>query len=260
MSRYGGTLFSIYAGRRKKRLTARETMKRKEETALEEKWKKLENIIGYRFQSPRLLSHALTHSSYANEKHWDKTKCNERLEFLGDAVLEVAASEFLFTHYPSMPEGEMTKLRASLVCEPTLAYCAEQFGLGDYLLLGRGEELTGGRKRPSVVSDAMEAVIGAIYLDGGLANAKEFIHRFILNDIEHKQLFYDSKTILQEMVQAESKESLSYELLREEGPDHNKSFEVCVKLGGREFGRGTGRTKKAAEQVAAYHGICTVKK
>ena len=154
----------------------------------------------------------------------------------------------------------MTKLRASLVCEPTLAYCAEQFGLGDYLLLGRGEELTGGRKRPSVVSDAMEAVIGAIYLDGGLANAKEFIHRFILNDIEHKQLFYDSKTILQEMVQAESKESLSYELLREEGPDHNKSFEVCVKLGGREIGRGTGRTKKAAEQVAAYHGICTVKK
>lgn len=222
---------------------------------MEEKWKKLENIIGYRFQSPRLLSHALTHSSYANEKHWDKTKCNERLEFLGDAVLEVAASEFLFTHYPSMPEGEMTKLRASLVCEPTLAYCAEQFGLGDYLLLGRGEELTGGRKRPSVVSDAMEAVIGAIYLDGGLANAKEFIHRFILNDIEHKQLFYDSKTILQEMIQATAGAHLEYEILREEGPDHHKVFEVRALSGGEELGRGTGGTKKAAEAVAAYHGI-----
>ena len=131
--------------------------------------------------------------------------------------------------------------------------------LGDYLLLGKGEDLTGGRKRPSVVSDAMEAVIGAIYLDGGLANAKEFIHKFILNDIEHKQLFYDSKTILQEMVQAKYKETLVYELIKEEGPDHNKSFEVCVKIGDEEIGRGLGRTKKAAEQVAAYHGICRLK-
>ena len=152
----------------------------------------------------------------------------------------------------------MTKLRASLVCEPTFAYCADVLPLGDYLLLGKGEDLTGGRKRPSVVSDAMEAVIGAIYLDGGLANAKEFIHRFILNDIEHKQLFYDSKTILQEMVQAKYKETLVYELLKEEGPDHNKSFEVCVKIGDEEIGRGLGRTKKAAEQVAAYHGICKI--
>ena len=154
----------------------------------------------------------------------------------------------------------MTKLRASLVCEPTLAFCAEDISLGEYLFLGKGEDLTGGRKRPSVVSDAMEAMIGAIYLDGGLANAKEFVLRFILNDIEHKQLFYDSKTILQEMVQAEFKDSLVYELLKEEGPDHNKTFEVCVKIGGRVIGRGTGRTKKAAEQVAAYHGICELKK
>lgn len=227
---------------------------------MDKKLEKLQEIIGYQFQRPGLLAHALTHSSYANERHWDKTRCNERLEFLGDAVLELVSSNFLYHQFPDMPEGEMTKLRASLVCEPTLAYCAEEIPLGDYLYLGKGEDQTGGRKRPSVVSDAMEAVIGAIFLDGGLANAKEFIHRFILNDIEHKQLFYDSKTILQEMVQAESKESLSYELLREEGPDHNKSFEVCVKLGGREIGRGTGRTKKAAEQVAAYHGICTVKK
>lgn len=224
------------------------------------KLKELQNTIGYSFNNERLLNHALTHSSYANEKHWDKTKCNERLEFLGDAVLELLSSEFLFKNYPSMPEGEMTKLRASLVCEPTLAFCAEAISLGEYLFLGKGEDLTGGRKRPSVVSDAMEAVIGAIYLDGGLANAKEFVLRFILNDIEHKQLFYDSKTILQELVQAEGKDNLTYELLREEGPDHNKTFEVCVKVGERVVGYGSGRTKKAAEQVAAYHGICELKK
>ena len=227
---------------------------------MEDRLHELEKIIGYSFKNRSLLSHALTHSSYANEKHWDKTRCNERLEFLGDAVLELVSSNFLFRNYPTMPEGEMTKLRASLVCEPTLAFCAEAISLGNYLLLGKGEDLTGGRKRPSVVSDAMEAVIGAIYLDGGLANAKEFVHRFILNDIEHKQLFYDSKTILQELVQAEYKEGLVYELLKEEGPDHNKTFEVCVKLGGRVIGNGTGRTKKAAEQVAAYHGICLLKK
>ena len=227
---------------------------------MEDRLHELEKIIGYSFKNLSLLSHALTHSSYANEKHWDKTRCNERLEFLGDAVLELVSSNFLFRNYPTMPEGEMTKLRASLVCEPTLAFCAEAISLGNYLLLGKGEDLTGGRKRPSVVSDAMEAVIGAIYLDGGLANAKEFIYRYILNDIEHKQLFYDSKTILQELVQAEYKEGLVYELLKEEGPDHNKTFEVCVKLGGRVIGNGTGRTKKAAEQVAAYHGICLLKK
>ena len=227
---------------------------------MEDRLHELEKIIGYSFKNRSLLSHALTHSSYANEKHWDKTRCNERLEFLGDAVLELVSSNFLFRNYPTMPEGEMTKLRASLVCEPTLAFCAEAISLGNYLLLGKGEDLTGGRKRPSVVSDAMEAVIGAIYLDGGLANAKEFIYRYILNDIEHKQLFYDSKTILQELVQAEYKEGLTYELLKEEGPDHNKTFEVCVKLGGRVIGIGTGRTKKAAEQVAAYHGICLLKK
>ena len=244
MSPYGDTLFSIY----------------NEVEELDTKLKELQNTIGYSFKNDRLLSHALTHSSYANEKHWDKTKCNERLEFFGDAVLELLSSDFLFKNYPTMPEGEMTKLRASLVCEPTLAFCAEAISLGDYLYLGKGENLTGGRKRPSVVSDAMEAMIGAIYLDGGLANAKEFVLRFILNDIEHKQLFYDSKTILQEMVQAEFKDSLVYELLKEEGPDHNKTFEVSVKVGGRVIGRGVGSTKKAAEQVAAYHGICELKK
>lgn len=227
---------------------------------MNEQLKKLEGIIGYTFKDQRLLAHALTHSSYANERHWEKKRCNERLEFLGDAVLELISSEFLFKRYPAMPEGEMTKLRASLVCEPTLAYCADVIPLGEYLYLGKGEDLTGGRKRPSVVSDAMEAVIGAIFLDGGLANAKEFIYRFILNDFEHKQLFYDSKTILQEMIQALDAGALTYELIKEEGPDHSKSFEVSAKLGDREIGRGTGRTKKAAEQVAAYKGICELKK
>ena len=227
---------------------------------MDKKLEKLQEIIGYQFQRPGLLAHALTHSSYANERHWDKTRCNERLEFLGDAVLELVSSNFLYHQFPDMPEGEMTKLRASLVCEPTLAYCAEEIPLGDYLYLGKGEDQTGGRKRPSVVSDAMEAVIGAIFLDGGLANAKEFICRFVLNDIEHKKLFYYSKTILQEIVQAKGREDLSYVLLKESGPDHCKLFEVCVMLGGEELGRGSGRTKKAAEQLAAYRGICRLKK
>ncbi len=215
----------------------------------------LEEVIGYHFNQKQLLKHAMTHSSYANEKRWEKTRNNERLEFLGDAVLELVTSDFLYQKHLKMPEGELTKKRAGLVCEPSLAYCAEEICLGEYLLLGKGEEATGGRFRPSVTSDAMEALIGAIYLDGGFANAKEFIHRFILNDIEHKQLFYDSKTILQEIVQSRYEESLTYELLKEEGPDHNKCFEVRALVGTAEIGRGTGRTKKGAEQAAAYHGL-----
>lgn len=219
----------------------------------------LERTICYQFKEHGLFVQALTHSSYANEHRWNHSRCNERLEFLGDAVLEIVTSDFLYHKYEDLPEGDLTKIRASIVCEPTLAYCAGDISLGEYLLLGKGEEATGGRSRNSVVSDAMEALIGAIYLDGGFANAKEFIHHFILNDIEHKQLFYDSKTILQEMVQSRSSEGLSYEILREEGPDHNKSFEVCARIGGAEIGRGTGRTKKAAEQVAAYNGILKLK-
>ena len=219
----------------------------------------LETVIGYQFQNKGLLRHAMTHSSYANEHKWEKTRCNERLEFLGDAVLELVSSDFLFHKYKDLPEGDLTKTRASLVCEPALAFCAEEIQLGEYLLLGKGEEATGGRYRHSVVSDGLEALIGAIYLDGGFASAKEFIYRFILNDIEHKQLFYDSKTILQEIVQSRFSEPLTYELLKEEGPDHNKSFQVCAKIGEREIGQGKGRTKKAAEQMAAYHGILTIK-
>ena len=219
----------------------------------------LEQAIGYRFRNKKLLTQALTHSSYANEHRMDKMYCNERLEFLGDAVLEVVSSDFLFHRFPEMPEGNLTKTRASMVCEPTLAYCAREISLGDYLLLGKGEDATGGRMRESITSDALEAVIGAIYLDGGFAYAKEFIDRFVLNDMEHKQLFYDSKTILQELVQSTGEELLSYEILKEEGPDHNKVFEVRAMLGSREIGRGVGRTKKAAEQTAAYKAILTLK-
>ena len=215
----------------------------------------LEKKIQYKFQDFGLLEMAMRHSSYANEHHMERLECNERLEFLRDAVLEVVSSEFLYKTFPRLPEGEMTKKRASLVCEPALAFCARDLDLGEYLLLGKGEDATGGRKRESVTSDAMEALIGAIYLDGGFANAKEFIHRFILKDLENKKLFFDSKTILQEIVQANFKEVISYHLIGEEGPDHNKTFRVAVHIGEEEYGVGEGRTKKAAEQEAAYISI-----
>ena len=218
-----------------------------------------EKIIGYTFQNETLLRQALTHSSYANERH-RKSEDNERLEFLGDAVLELVSSEFLFLNYPKLSEGDLTKLRASLVCEPTLAACTAQMQLGDFVRLGRGEEQTGGRRRKSILSDALEAVIGAIYLDGGFTNAKEFILKFILTDIEHKKLFYDSKTILQEFVQGNYEEALSYRLLEESGPDHNKNFTVEARIGDRAIGSGSGRTKKAAEQEAAYQALLLLKK
>ena len=222
--------------------------------------KELENKIGYTFKNIDLFRQALTHSSFANEHKYDHLQDNERLEFLGDAVLEIISSEFLFHTYPDMPEGKMTKLRASIVCEPTLALCTREINLGRYLLLGKGEERTGGRNRDSIVSDAMEAVIGAIYLDGGFANAKEFVHRFILKDIEKKKLFYDSKTILQEIVQRDYKgKEIVYVLVDEIGPDHDKKFVVNLQVGEQSLGQGTGRTKKAAEQEAAYHAIIKLK-
>ncbi len=215
----------------------------------------LEEKIGYSFNDADLLRDAMTHSSFANEHRLNKFVSNERLEFLGDAVLEIVVSEYLYNNYPKMPEGEMSRKRASIVCEPTLAFCSKDIELGSYLLMGKGEELTGGRTRDSIISDAMEALIGALYLDGGFANAKEFIYRFVLNDIESKQLFFDSKTILQEMIQSITKEILSYRLVAEEGPDHNKTFSVEAIVGTRVLGSGTGRSKKLAEQMAAYNGI-----
>ncbi len=216
----------------------------------------LEEKIGHRFENRDLLSQALNHSSFVNEHRKLKLSDNERLEFLGDAVLELCSSQFLFTVYPQMPEGSMTRLRASLVCEPTLAMCARELGLPPFIRLGRGEELTGGRLRDSIVSDAMEALIGAIYLDGGLADAKEFIEHFILNDIDHKKLFFDSKTILQEIVQRDMKgREIRYELTGEEGPDHAKEFTVCVWVGEMKAGSGRGSTKKSAEQEAAYRAL-----
>ncbi len=227
---------------------------------MNQKLSKFQEKIGYYFKNQELLKSALMHSSYTNEKRLPKYKCNERLEFLGDAVLELISSEFLFFANDKMPEGELTKLRASMVCEPSLAFCAREIALGDYLLLGKGEEITGGRKRASVTSDALEALIGAIYLDGGFASAKEFILKYVLNDLENKKLFFDSKTILQELVQGDFTEVLSYQLIKEEGPDHNKSFFVEVKIGDVCYGEGSGRTKKAAEQEAAYHAILKLHK
>ena len=220
----------------------------------------MQEMIGYRFQNETLLRQALIHSSYANEKHMKKHSDNERLEFLGDAVLEVVTSEYLFVNYPNYPEGDLTKFRASLVCEPTLAYCTKALHLGEYLYLGKGEDQTGGRKRKSILSDALEAVIGAIYLDGGFANAKEFILKYILTDIDHKQLFYDSKTILQEVVQGNYEEPLNYRLIGEEGPDHDKRFIVEARIGEAVIGQGIGHTKKAAEQDAAYQALLDLKK
>ncbi len=218
-----------------------------------------EEVIGYHFNNQGLLRQALTHSSYANERHMKKHSDNERLEFLGDAVLEVTSSEFLYQKYPDYSEGELTKLRASLVCEPTLAFCTRAIDLGKYLYLGKGEDLTGGRNRKSILSDALEAVIGAIFLDGGFANAKEFVLKYILTGIEHKQLFYDSKTILQEIVQAGYNEELNYQLIREEGPDHDKRFVVEARIGEKSIGEGMGHTKKAAEQEAAYQALLKLK-
>lgn len=224
-----------------------------------EQLRELEERIGYHFNEIGLLQKALMHSSYSNEKK-AVTDNNERLEFLGDAVLEMISSTIIFEQHPDMQEGEMTKLRASLVCEPTLADCARELALPQFLLLGKGEEVTGGRERDSIVSDAFEAVIGAIYLDGGFEPARQFVVRFVMTDIEKKKLFYDSKTILQEMIQKAYKEPLRYVLLEESGPDHCKLFMTAACLGDRELGRGTGKTKKASEQKAAYEAIQTLRK
>lgn len=220
----------------------------------------LENNIGYEFKNKDLLINALTHTSFANEHRHSQIKDNERLEFLGDAVLELVSSEFLYINMQDMPEGKMTKLRASLVCEPTLSADAKSFGLEEYIYLGKGEDEMGGRNRDSIISDAFEALIGAIFLDGGIGEAKKFIFKFALNDIENKRLFHDSKTILQERLNAVKAGKLSYEIINESGPDHDKSYEAAAKLNQQIIGKGIGHTKKAAEQQAAYQALKTLDK
>ena len=219
----------------------------------------LEKKIGYVFSNKALLKQALTHSSYANEQKIRKNGDYERLEFLGDAVLELISSEFLFKQYPDMTEGKLTKLRSSLVCEPALAQCAKEIDLGSYMLLGKGEEATGGRYRESIISDVMEALIGAMYLDGDSQTARDFICKYILSDIEKRMLFHDSKTVLQEIIQTKPNQKLVYELIDEIGPDHNKEFVVEAVLNGKKIGFGQGKTKKSAEQKAAYEAILAIR-
>lgn len=223
-------------------------------------YSQLENRIGYEFKNKDFLINALTHTSYANEHKYKNIKDNERLEFLGDAVLELVSSEYLYMNMEDMPEGQMTKLRASLVCEPTLAADARSIELQEFIYLGKGEEVTGGRKRDSIISDALEALIGAIFLDGGIEPAKCFVINFVLNDIENKKLFHDSKTILQERMNSVKKYNLSYEIVKESGPDHDKIYEAVVKLDNQVIGQGVGHTKKSAEQQAAYHALKTLDK
>ncbi|MCR4587332.1 MAG: ribonuclease III [Lachnospiraceae bacterium] len=217
----------------------------------------LQESIGYHFNQIALLEQALTHSSFANEMKINKHGDYERLEFLGDAVLELISSEFLYNTYPDLPEGKLTTMRASMVCEPTLAICARSFGLEKYIKLGRGEEHTGGRNRDSIVSDVLEAVIGALFLDAGVETAKQFIMRYILKELREEQLFHDAKSKLQEVIQKNGLGVLRYDLVGESGPDHARTFEVCAYLDDKQLGKGTGSSKKQAEQQAAQNALRT---
>lgn len=215
----------------------------------------LEETIGYTFFDKTLLKRALTHPSYANEQKINKIGHYERLEFLGDAVLEMISSEYLYQNYEHLSEGKMTKIRAAAVCEEALAFCGEKIKLGDYIFLGKGEQATGGKKRQSTVADIMEAILGAIYLDGGLENAKVFALKFILKDIDKKGEEFDSKTTLQEIVQHRKLGTIQYVLLEEKGPEHAKEFVCGVLIDQKQCGIGRGKNKKDAEQKAAYEAL-----
>ncbi len=215
----------------------------------------LEEKLGYQFQDPSLLENALTHSSCANESR-GKLQSNERLEFLGDSILGMVVADHLFRTCPDLPEGELTRTRAALVCEESLVEVAQELDLGSYLRLGKGEEAGGGRSRPSIQADAVEAVLAAVYLDGGIGSARKIIRRYILTrEVERYQSPKDYKTALQELVQRESGQVLKYRLTGSEGPDHNKRFFVEVDLNGSPVGAGSGRSKKEAEQMAAKAAI-----
>lgn len=219
-------------------------------------YKKIYEAIGYTFKDKNLVTTALTHSSYANELH-DGTLYNERLEFLGDSVLSIVVSDYIYLNCPELPEGKLTKLRASLVCEKSLYQYAKQIDLGSYIRLSRGERNSGGDDRPSILSDAFEALIAAIYLDGGIEPARTFILRFVVPDIKSSKpkKFKDYKTTLQEIIQKNPEERLTYVLVKETGPDHDKHFVVEVHLNSNVIGKGGGRSKKEAEQQAAREAL-----
>ena len=223
----------------------------------------LEKKLGYTFRDPSLLQGALYHSSYANEHRGQHIASNERLEFLGDAVLGFVTAEHLYRKYPDLPEGDLTRIRAALVCEDSLYEVAQSLELGSHLLLGRGEEQGGGRQRPSILADATESVFAAVYLDGGMDAARDLIHRVLLDKEQEEQVEErrrDYKTELQELVQRKSDQILRYELTGSSGPDHAKEFSFRVTLNGAEIGQGTGHSKKEAEQAAARSALAQWKK
>ena len=220
---------------------------------------KLEEKLGYTFQNRALLENALTHSSYANENKHTGAQSNERLEFRGASVLGMPTADYLYRTHPDLPEGDLTRTRAALVCEGSLVEVAQQLELGTYLKLGKGEDAGGGRERPSIVADAVEAVLAAVYLDGGIGSARKIIQRFILDREEEKSGSRDYKTALQELVQRESGQVLAYRLVGSTGPDHAKRFQVEVELNGAPVGAGEGRSKKEAEQMAAKAAIAKLK-
>ena len=217
--------------------------------------KALEEKLGYSFSDDTLLRHALTHSSYANEHRSEGMTSNERLEFLGDSVLGMVVADHLYRTHPDMPEGELTRTRAALVCEDSLYEVAQTLELGKYLRLGKGEDAGGGRRRPSILADAMESVLAAVYLDGGIAPARRLIRRLILDQEREKAVDRDYKTALQELVQRTPGSTIAYRLVRETGPDHCRVFVMEVSVGGDVAGQGEGRTKKEAEQMAAKAAI-----
>ncbi|MCU6720053.1 MULTISPECIES: ribonuclease III [Porcipelethomonas] len=223
---------------------------------LDKNLEEFQGKIRYYFNDKELLIEALSHSSYANEKRKGRNS-NERLEFLGDSVLSIVVSQYLFEHFTHLPEGELTKIRASLVCEKSLYEFAKQIDLGEHILLGKGEENTGGRERVSILADAFEAVIAAVFLDGGLEAARRHILKFIPKDIDDRKpvSFSDHKTILQEIIQKNPEEKVEYKLVGQSGPDHNKAFKVQVRLNSNVIGTGIGRSKKEAEQMAAKEAL-----
>ncbi|MBO4591340.1 MAG: ribonuclease III [Eubacterium sp.] len=216
-------------------------------------YSELEEILGYHFKDKKHIDTAFIHKSYANEMHMENSSY-ERYEFLGDAILEYITSKELFLKYPEKSEGELTKLRASLVCEYTLSQITKELGFGKYLYLSHGEELTGGMNRPSILCDLFESVLGAIFLDGGMEEAEKYVNKFLLNDIENKSTFFDAKSTLQEYAQAEGLK-LDYKLVSMHGPEHNRVYECIARLNGETMASGTGQTKKMAEQVAAHKTI-----